>query len=80
MLNGVALCHLVAQITCSEQERLELAGLVNPAKPLQNVGLALEVLKAADCSLSAWVQKFRAEDVLRSFEVMFELIEKLRQV
>jgi len=77
---GVALCHIVANITCSEQERQELTELINPIKPLQNVGLALEVLKASDCSLAGWVKTIRAEDVLRDNGLLFELLEALREV
>ena len=57
LLDGVALCHLVAIIVCSPEDQLQMKVLINyehggdPDLMLQNLDLALSVLKASHVAI-----------------------------
>ena len=82
--DGVALCHLVAQVACNEQDQEQMGQLVHqehegdPVKMEQNVDLALNVLRASSLSLPDTIQAMQATDIQNSEVHCFMFLETLR--
>ena len=73
--DGVALCHLVSLIVCNEMDQLQMKQLVHyesngmeieQTKRIQNLDLALNVLKASTVALPDSVQNDMTADDLQT--------------
>jgi len=67
--DGVALCHLVAEVACNQQDQVQMSLFVHhehgfdPIKMEQNVDLALNVLKASTVALPDSFKTMTASDI-----------------
>jgi hypothetical protein len=81
LLDGVALCHLVAKLCCSDQEQHQLQYLIKSDDAQQNLDLALQVLKASDAVLPDSVKKLSYIDLVSNPKVnLFLICDVLKQI
>jgi hypothetical protein len=85
MLDGVALCHLVAMIVCSPEDQIQMKILINydhaddSDMMFQNLDLALSVLKASSLALPEVVRLMETKLLVTNPLMFYLFVETLRQ-
>ena len=83
--DGIALCHLVAMVGCNEADQEQMNELIHhehgddPNKMVQNIELALNVLKASSVSLPDAIVRMQTADIQLSEVSCYMFLETLRQ-